>query len=109
VEIVVPLRIFDYYFYIRIDRLRRCQYPFTAHPDHKLTAVIGPDPVAARLFALIALAIGEKKIVNHNLIEHRGRVFEDFLQALLRALIGITGNQIPACRNLADLCGRNAT
>ena len=123
VEVVVPLGILDDQPDLGIDPLRRGQDPVLGQPHHQLAAVVLPGVAGHGIcpgadghrlglpgcLAFRAGAIGEPEIVDHDLVEQAGGVLEDGLELLLRGLVGVAGDAVPARGRFADLGGSDTS
>ena len=121
VEGVVPLRILDDDLDLGVDLARGLKDVVARKLDHKLAAVVlpgvagdgvaraadGDDAGGARGFAFGAFTVGEPEVVDHDLVEEAGGVFEHRLELLLGRRIGVASDLLPAGGVLADAGGRD--
>ena len=68
----------------------------------------GGDAGCARRQAVGTFTVGEPEVVNHDLVEEAGGVFEHRLELLLGLVIGVAGGLFPAGGVLADMGGGDA-
>ena len=121
---VIPLRVFDDHFNVRINFFGRAKHAVLGDMHHERAMIIRPGVVGERIgfvtdgyqlrfsrgIALLALAIFQEKIVDHDFIENPRRIFEYQLQLHLRRFIGVTtGQRPPPCRRLANVGCRHTT
>ena len=119
VEGVIPLRVLDDDLDLGIDLAGGLENVVARELDHKFAAVVlpgvasdrvacaadGDDASGARGLALGAFAIGEPEVVDHDLVEEAGGVFEHRLEFLLGLRIGVAGDLLPAGGVLAETGG----